>query len=495
MDEKMRALDTYCNPLPIPDIPRGKDAWYRYERGMFSHENKPEEVTGPEYRSISDPTVFYWDNKWYLYPSYGMCWVSEDFANWQHVRTEPFCPKYSPAIIPWKSRFLLTSWNCPLYVADSPTGPFEELGAFIAPDGSEFLITDPALYTEDGRIYAYGFAMRREENFRYFYSQIVAWELDADNPRQAIRGPVVIYEMDPEHCEWERFGPHCSNTQFGWVEGVHMLKVNNRYYAIYAAPNTQFDNYCMAVLYSDEGPMSGFRVQKRNPLTIHQEGIVRGTGHGCVERGPGGSLWAFYTVAAPYYHSCERRIGMDRVEIDENGEMYCPNGVTDTPQVRPGLERAGENVGYVNLTDWCHGEASSCAPGRDALFANDATALSFWQPADDDPNPTLTCSLSYAYLCGAARVFWREIGLDYETVMPGPVRYVIDGTMNEDQKTWFTLCDCSRNDRDLNIDYRSFEEKECCFVRLRIVGKPRDMKIGVIDFSVFGRLNEHPSAT
>ena len=88
-NQKSRAANTGCNPLPIPQIPRGKDDWYPFEHGMFSHENKPESVKGPDYRTVSDPTVFYHDGKWYLYPSYGMAWVSEDFANWKHVRTEP----------------------------------------------------------------------------------------------------------------------------------------------------------------------------------------------------------------------------------------------------------------------------------------------------------------------------------------------------------------------------------------------------------------------
>ena len=43
---------TYCNPLAIPDLPRGKDDWYPFERGMFSHENKPESVTEAELLDI-----------------------------------------------------------------------------------------------------------------------------------------------------------------------------------------------------------------------------------------------------------------------------------------------------------------------------------------------------------------------------------------------------------------------------------------------------------
>ena len=115
---------TYCNPLSLPDIPSGKDDWYRFETAMFSHETPPDGMGGPYYRSISDPTVYYYGGKWYLYPSYGMAWVSEDFYNWKHVRTEPYCGKYSPCITKWGDKFLLTSWNCPLYVGDNPLGPF-----------------------------------------------------------------------------------------------------------------------------------------------------------------------------------------------------------------------------------------------------------------------------------------------------------------------------------------------------------------------------------
>jgi hypothetical protein len=47
-------LLTYCNPLSIPNIPRGKDEWYTVEDKMFSHENKPNFIKTPDYRSISD---------------------------------------------------------------------------------------------------------------------------------------------------------------------------------------------------------------------------------------------------------------------------------------------------------------------------------------------------------------------------------------------------------------------------------------------------------
>jgi len=483
------AQRTFCNPLSIPSIPQGKDGWYANRYGMFSDENKPDNVTWPDYRSISDPTVFYWDNKWYLYPSYGMAWVSEDFEHWKHVRTEPYCPKYSPAIAPWNGRFLMVSWNNPLYVSDDPLGPFELLGDFIGTDGKEFVPCDPCIFTDDdGRIYMYAFSSEAVEGKAYFRSMIVGYELDQVNPRQVVRGPVRILEMNPKENWWDRYGFYGEDTTYCWVEGPHLLKHNGRYYMIYAAPDTCNTAYVQAVYYSDRGPLDGFVQQKKNPLTFHREGIVGGAGHGCVVEGPDQTLWAFYTISTPYYHSCERRIGMDMVAVDENGELYCPFGVTDTPQYIPGLIgrplEEGNSPGYLPIAKRWRPTATSALPGRDAIYATDESSITWWEPAYDDPVPALTNNLQSAFRIGAARVFWRECGLDYEKgIVPGPIRYLIEGHLDGE---WFPLVDRRESEDELNIDYRYFEPKRCDQVRLTITGAPEGIHPGVIDFTVFG---------
>lgn len=483
-DINKKARKTYVNPLSIPNIPRGKDEWYSCEHGMFSHENKPEFVKTPDYRSISDPTVFYYDNKWYLYPSYGMAWVSEDFVNWKHFRTEPYCPKYSPCIIPWKGKFLMTAWNSPLYVADSPLGPFEELGDFITKEGENYCPCDPAIFLDDdGRIYLYAF---HGENAK---TMIVGYELDRDEPRKIISDRKVILMLDVEKNIWERRGYHKQDDTFGWVEGPHLLKYDGRYYMIYASSDTRDSSYCMAVYYSDTSPLDGFICQKRNPLTYNTCGLISGAGHGCVERGPNGTLWAFYTIPTPYTHCYERRIGMDIVAVDENKELYCPHGVTDTPQYGPGyVENCIENnsCGWLNLTGECRPDVSSVKEGRDAIYAVDESKITWWQPEDSDKEPTLMCDLEAEYEVFSSRIFWKEIGLDYgQGIIPGAIKYLIEGCRSG---KWFTLFDATSNESEMNIDYREFDGSFICRkVRLKIVEKPKDLKIGVIDFTVFGK--------
>ena len=474
---------TLCNPLSLPDIPRGKDDWYPYIEEAFSREERPPEVTGPEYRSVSDPTALYAGGKWYLYPSYGMAWVSEDLLHWTHVRTEPYCMKYSPAITRWRQGFLLTGWMCPLYYGDTPLGPFRKLGPFYTPDGDPFLPTDPALFTDDdGRLYLYGFASTGEYGTDRYTTRIIGYELDPKDPQRAVAGPKLLLEMDPRRYPWERQGFYAQNKAFGWIEGPHMLKAKGRYYLIYASPDTRDPSYAMAAAYSDTSPLGPFTRQKRNPLTFRRDGLVSGPGHGCVEHGPGDSLWAFYTIPCPRAHRYERRVGADPVEIDGNGELYTPRGVTDLPQTYL------ENVERLNLTAWLRPVPSSISPGREAIYATDQSPLTFWAPDPGDPSPVLTVCFDARFAVDSSRLFWAEPGYDPESgITAGAVSYVIEG---RDSGDWFPLLDCSGNREDLNVDFRLFPEKTCREVRLRILSSPPGIGTGVIDFSVFGRLAE-----
>lgn len=478
---------TYCNPISLPDCPRGTDGWH-----VMAY-------TGEEprdYRSVSDPSVLYENGKWYLYPSYGMAYVSEDFATWKHVRTNPYNMKYSPVVVPFRGRYLMTSHSHGLYISDSPLGDFTYVGDFIKPDGTTFCPIDPALFVDDdGRLYLYCFMMWEGKHKRTFSSGSFGAELDGDDPRRLKTELLKLNEFNGDNV-WERFGEYNQDTLCGWIEGQWMLKRNGRYYLIYASSGTEYSNYCMAAYYSDNGPLDGFVLQKNNPVTRSTSKLISGAGHGCITEGPNGTLWAFYTIAVAHTHMYERLIGMDLIAINDDGELYAPHGITDTPQLAPGVadDPAKSNtVGLLPLTARQRARviATSSDNGREAFYALDVNLTTYWKPIANDEHPMLTVDMQAPYLVSAARIIWRDIGLDYDHgALPGPYKYIIEGKPDNDRDEWVTLVDASTNDKDLIVDYRTFGEVSCESVRLRICGAPERIEPAVIDFTIFGVRDE-----
>ena len=470
----MSGLKTYVNPISLPDLPRGTD------RSGGLTDRIPR-----DYRSVSDPSVMLYRDKWYLYPSYGMTYVSEDFVHWDFVPCNiPSRPGYSPTVVESGGRFYMTRHSEGLYVSDTPTGPFEDLGPFRLPDGSPLCPVDPALFKDDdGQVYMYWFGCvgSAEEGGRSF---TLGARLKKDDIQQVETEPVILNAFDPSH-EWERYGADHQDSKWGWIEGQWMLKVGRRYYLIYAANGTQFPGYAMGAYYSDEGPLSGFVYQKRNPIVSGTEGLVRGGGHGSIVPAPDGSLWAFYTIPMTYYHPFERRIGMDRVLIDENGEIYCPK-VTQTPQYAP-CEKAEGDAGLraVSAMQMFSLTVSSQMEGHEGFYALDDSMTTHWLCEEDDPAPCISVDMGAVYAVSASRIIWREVGLDYEKgVMPGPFGYAIDVSM--DRKAWTTALDAGDNRADLNVDARSFPAVSGRYVRLRILRAPNGIRPGVVSFTAFG---------
>lgn len=477
---------TYCNPIPVENMPEG--------RWLDASMTRVPLRSLTDYRSISDPSVIFWDGKWVLYPSYGVAWVSENFVDWKFVDIGVRDMTYSPAVAHFRGKWYLTGHTVPdMYVADSPLGPFVPCGKLTDANGSRITATDCCLMADGDRLFIYWVSLDPPapgEDIELVTGTIGA-ELDPDEPWKMITEPVLINRFDPD-MEWQRHGEYNQNKRMGWIEGQWAFKIGSRYYLLYSGSGTQFSGYCNAVLVSDEGPLSGFRMQKNhNPLTLKRHGFVRGAGHGCVTPGPGGTLWCFYTCVFGFNHQFERRIAMDPLGIDENGELYCP-ACTDMPQYAPGVKarpELGNGTGWVHLCAGTRPEATSHAAGREPLYAVDESVLSWWQPAAGDTAPAITVTFSHstAYRLRALRLVWRDIGMEIlDGVMPGPFRYAVEYASDPECKEWRTLADASENTRDLPVDYREFPEVAGYAVRLRILGAPAGITPGLTDFAVFG---------
>jgi len=466
----MNFKKTYCNPLKIENYPKGYEA--------------------PSHRSLADPSVLFYDGKWYMYPSYQMAYVSEDFINWEHKKIEPCDIGYAPTIVVHRGKIYLYGKNGKLYVADNPLGPFEEIGPIKHSDGTPLNATfDPMIFSDDDeRAYIYYSLIDRSSG----KTEVSIWgiELDSDDLTRTVGEQKCLIKFDNTH-KWECYGERNQDTSLSWIEGVWMIKKNGRYYLTYSAPGTQYGTYAMGAYYSDKGPLEGFVYQNNNPICNNRYGLVKGGGHGCICEGPNDTLWAFYTCPIKYTHMFERCLGMDPVVINEDGELMVLKN-TDSPQWAPGVKDNPyyeNDTGLIPLTYSETAFATSNAPGRDALYAVDESMLTWWQPAEDDNEKILTVSLYGKYLVSAARVIWRDVGLDYENgILPGPIKYKIE--VSKDRETWETVVDKTQNSKDYMIDYEVFDTVEALQVRLTICDAPKGITPGVISFTVFGKHEE-----
>ena len=475
---------TYCNPLSIADVKSG--------RWLDTSLTKTDPRDYNDYRSISDPSVIYHNGKWIMYPSYSVAYVSEDFVNWKHVDIGVSNLRYSPAVVEFRGKWYLAGHGMTeMYVADDPLGPFEFCGHITDKNGNRKITLDGCFLADGDRLYFYWCEMEDGNSDVEYITGTVGVELDPQKPWQMLGEPIRINTFNPEQ-KWQRMGEHNQNERMGWIEGQWMKKIGNRYYLLYSGCGTEHGAYVNGVMYSDEGPLTGFKSQKNHdPLTRKTTGLMRGAGHGCIADGPNGTLWTFYTCIFNYNHMFERRIGMDPICIDKDGELYCPC-VTETPQFAPGVINNLENG---NGTDWLpltfmqRPIATSNAPGRDPLYASDDSVLTWWQPDEGDAEPVITFRIGEetCYEIKSVRLIWRDINMEtLNGINPGAFQYVIEYAPTADLSEWKMLVDASENETDLCIDYRETENVCAYGIRLRILGAPEGITPGLVSLTAFG---------
>lgn len=454
---------TYCNPLPMPDYPHGSEV------NGFSN-----------CRELADPTVIWYENRWILYATIGSVYESEDYVVWKMCEECRIPPLVAPTIIEHQKRFYLMGSESPLYVSDSPYGPFKELGKICDSEENEIYIRDPMLFSdEDEALYLY---------WGLGVDGIYGIELDKKEPWKGVGEIAHILRFEPEHI-WERMGAYNQNTGLSFVEGAWMHKHKGRYYMIYSASGTCYSTYAWGVYQSDH-PLRDFVYQQRNPILRKKDGLVSGTGHGSIVQGPNHTLWAFYTVKLCFATKYERRIAMDPAGFDEDGNLFVREP-SEIPQYAPGVVPYPEienDSGLLPLTIEEQAVVSSSIPGREWIYALDHSMLTWWQPEEEDETPTFMVDLRGLFDISAVRLIWRDVGLDYENgILPGPFRYRIEATEREQPEGFVTVLDCSQNKTDYVVDYRTFPVVNARYVRLCIDGCPVGIRPGVISFAVFGK--------
>jgi hypothetical protein len=217
---------------------------------------------------------------------------------------------------------------------------------------------------------------------------------------------------------------------------------------------------------------------------------------------------------------------MDPVGFDEDGNMFV-RGPSDTPQWAPGVVadpvRDGDSGSIpltVNKSRTLNTQSSfsSQSPGRDAAYATDDSNGTYWQPAADDAEPTLTIDLGPAttfdpqeqfivdsarihFLAGVSRGGLLDVGgrpggragrgtTRAETQAGNDAkahRYKIE--VSTDGKSFTTVLDKTNNEVAKYIEFEEIPPTTCRFVRLTITGWPHNVGVplGILEFTVIGK--------
>ena len=470
----MDAEKTYCNPIPLPDYPIGRNCYIEGKTRM-------------DYRETADPTVLYEDGKWYLYPSCGMVYWSEDFITWKHKKMEPYDCGYAPTVVKHGGYYYLLACSSELYRSASPTGPFVSIGPLHDENGREVYVYDPMLFSDtDGSLYLYCGSGGGIKGAR----------LESNNPTQLITPLVTMFEMNTLEHPWERMGDWNEDGSYSAIEGAWMYKRGDTYYLTYCGPGTEWITYAMGA-YKGKSPLGPWEYMETSPFLSNRRGLVRGPGHGCIVDGPGGTTWAFYTCCMCYGGEFERRIGYDPIGFDEKGDII-PTTSSEIPQWAPGMlaePQKGNGAGLIPVTQHKRTTATSSAPGRDPIYATDDSMLSWWQPDAKDPAPVLTVPVALTDTpldIYSARIIWRDVGLDIKKgILPGAFGYKIEAEVEEDR--WICVLDRSNSTEDFVVDYRPLAHVKARQVRLVLCKWPQGIAPGVVNFTVFGRWEENPS--
>ncbi|MFB6549452.1 family 43 glycosylhydrolase [Streptomyces sp. NPDC056405] len=499
---------TYVNPIALPDMEvrnslsrmptsdRGiadsaamreilaKETWVEEDGRRLLGQSKTgfRLVTENAFRAVADFSAVNYDGTIYLYCSGKVqnpdgdrtVYSTRDFRNWQHHSMNVGVT--APTAVRSLGKYYLAGNGSPVYVADSPTGPWRELGRFTRPNGTAFGAGDVQFFLdEDERLYL-------SWNIG---APIMAAELDPKNPSRLITEPVVIFDFEPTQ-EWMHFGDNKQAYNVGYTEGSQIFKVGDFYYVAVASGGTEHTTYSTGLMRSSEGPLSGYEFQSSNPIGHSIGGnfpsaVYPNAGHGSFVKDESGNLIFFYTYVVAYEDMIERRLGMDVCRVDDSNSIVCE--LSNTPQLVPGVSTHADaglyNVSTNSQAYW----ASSYAAGRTPYYATDRTLSTWWEPADGDTSPSFIVGLANPYRVSAIQIHWKELGVTFTA--KNAVKYMIE-YYDIGANAWSTLVDRGGNTRAFAIDYLTFGEVLTHAIRLKILGTTENIKVGVQQLNVFG---------
>ncbi len=244
----------------------------------------------------------------------------------------------------------LENFRIGVAVADSPTGPFEDMYDHPLFDPG-YPIIDANLLFEGDKTYLYysrccyknpvesdAAEWARNENLfeeieeSWIYGVEISPDFDTiiGEPELILRPPV---NNNDEQFEWESRSVTSGEVNRRWTEGSFIFKKNGTYYIMYSANFFGGKHYAVGYATSTD-PLGPFIKAENNPVlqkNIQDGGVVSGTGHNSITWSKDGKQMYCVYHGRTTETGNERVVFIDKMKISEEGVLIV-EGPTTTIQ-------------------------------------------------------------------------------------------------------------------------------------------------------------------
>ncbi|OPC03663.1 xylosidase [Elizabethkingia ursingii] len=475
---------TYANPVNVD----------------YGYTPIPNFATQGKHRATADPVIVTFKGKYFMFSTnqWGYWW-SEDMLNWKFVSRKFLLPQHkvydelcAPAVFVMKdAMYVIGSTHNPDFPIWKSTDPTKDNWEIAV---KEFKVGawDPAFhYDEDtDKLYLY---WGSSNAYPILGTEINTKTLQSEGYVKPLLG------LEPSEHGWERFGEYNDNTFLPpFIEGAWMTKHNGKYYLQYGAPGTEFSGYGDGVYVSDK-PLEGFTYQSHNPFSYKPGGFARGAGHGATFEDNYKNWWHISTIVISTKNNFERRMGIWPAGFDKDDVMYTNTAYGDYPTYLPQYAQGkdfskGLFAGWMLLNYQKPVQVSSTLGGFQPNLAVDEDIKTYWSAKTGNAGEWYQTDLGDISTVNAIQINYADQDAEFlGKTLNKMHQYKIYAS--NDGKSWKTIVDKSKNQKDVPHDYVELETPvKARFLKMENLKMPTG-KFALSGFRVFGKgTGEKPSA-
>ncbi|KUY20804.1 xylosidase [Elizabethkingia miricola] len=475
---------TYANPVNVD----------------YGYTPIPNFATQGKHRATADPVIVTFKGKYFMFSTnqWGYWW-SDDMLNWKFVSRKFLLPQHkvydelcAPAVFVMKdAMYVIGSTHNPDFPIWKSTDPTKDNWEIAV---KEFKVGawDPAFhYDEDtDKLYLY---WGSSNAYPILGTEINTKTLQSEGYVKPLLG------LEPSEHGWERFGEYNDNTFLPpFIEGAWMTKHNGKYYLQYGAPGTEFSGYGDGVYVSDK-PLEGFTYQSHNPFSYKPGGFARGAGHGATFEDNYKNWWHISTIVISTKNNFERRMGIWPAGFDKDDVMYTNTAYGDYPTYLPQYAQGkdfskGLFAGWMLLNYQKPVQVSSTLGGFQPNLAVDEDIKTYWSAKTGNAGEWYQTDLGDISTVNAIQINYADQDAEFlGKTLNKMHQYKIYAS--NDGKSWKTIVDKSKNQKDVPHDYIELETPvKARFLKMENLKMPTG-KFALSGFRVFGKgAGEKPSA-